>query len=236
MLLAALAAGCAAPAPAPVSERGIADPPSSGYHRVREGDTLYSIAWRYGVDWEEMARRNGIGPPYTILPGQRIWILGPSVAAAPSPSAAPQRTLPRAEPAPTARRPAPSPPPAPTAAGPVRWAWPLEGEIVQGFALSGSRINKGIDIRGAPGSAVRAAARGEVVYAGTGLRGHSRLVIVKHDDTWLSAYAHDDEILVQEGQVLQAGDDVARLDDGTLHFEIRRQGKPVDPAGLLPAR
>lgn len=240
LLLALLIAGCAT-SPAPVTERGVSDPPASGLHRVREGDTLYSIAWRYGVDWEQLARRNGIAAPYTILPGQRIRILGPAVAAAPSASTStPARRPARTAPAQT--RPASRPaPPRTGSSGTPSWAWPLEGEVVRGFALAGSPVNKGLDIRGAPGAAVRTAAGGEVVYAGTGLRGHSRLVIVKHDDTWLSAYAHDDEILVQEGQVLAAGDRVARLAGATesprlLHFEIRREGKPVDPAGLLPRR
>ena len=109
------------------------------------------------------------------------------------------------------------------------------------YRTSGDDPNKGVDIRGAPGAAVTAAAAGQVVYAGAGLRGHARLVIVKHDDVWLSAYAHDDEILVAEGQVLEAGASLARLAGAeraprVLHFEIRRDGKPVDPTGLLPGR
>ena len=235
-----LLAGCAS-SPAPVTERGVSDPPPNGYHRVREGDTLYSIAWRYGVDWEDLARRNSIRAPYTILPGQRIRVLAsrppsptaPIASQDPAPKGAASGSASRSTARPAqARKPA-----RPT--GPVAWDWPLEGEVVQGFALSGQSVNKGLDIRAAPGATVRAAARGEVVYAGTGLRGHSRLVIVKHDETWLSAYAHDDEILVEEGQQLVAGDQVARLTGDAprvLHFEIRRQGKPVDPRGLLPKR
>lgn len=234
-LLSLLAVGCAT-SPAPVTERGISEAPASGYHRVREGDTLYSIAWRYGLDWEQLARRNAIAAPYTIQPGQRISVLA---AASPPATAASSR---RAETAPAAARPAPRPAPTRTAAaGPLRWDWPLEGEVVRGFELRGDAVNKGLDIRATSGAAVRTAARGEVVYAGTGLRGHSRLVIVKHDDRWLSAYAHDDEILVREGQVLAAGARVARLAGASgssrvLHFEIRREGKPVDPAALLPSR
>ncbi|MEE4300926.1 MAG: LysM peptidoglycan-binding domain-containing protein, partial [Pseudomonadales bacterium] len=206
-LLALVAAGCAT-SPAPVTERGVSDIPASGYHAVRKGDTLYSIAWRYGVDWEQLARRNGLADPYTIRIGQRIRIVGPTVAAAPSASrpSKPARTAPRSEPAPAAPRPAPATPAQAAAAGPLRWDWPLEGEVVRGFELRGDAVNKGLDIRGAAGATVRTAARGQVVYAGTGLRGHSRLVIVKHDDRWLSAYAHDDEILVREGQVLAAGE------------------------------
>ena len=235
---------CSSRGPAPVAERGIADPPRSGYHRVREGDTLYSIAWRYGVDWDLLARRNRIAAPFTIFPGQRLRILGEAPAApapsrsrpAPTVTAAPDAgsDVARAETAPARRA-------SPAVTGPLRWAWPLQGEIVDGYRIRGATINKGIDIRGAPGALVRAAASGQVVYAGTGLRGHSQLVIVKHDDTWLSAYAHDDEILVREGQVVAAGDQVARLNARSeaprvLHFEIRRQGKPVDPADLLPGR
>ena len=247
-----LLAGCAS-SPAPVTERGVSDPPPSGYHRVREGDTLYSIAWRYGIDWEALALRNRIGPPYTIRPGQRIRVLGsgPPHSAASNPERAPasanastgsasRTTASRTRTGTPTRTPTGTPTrKAPLPSGPIAWDWPLEGEVVQGFALTGQRVNKGLDIRGAPGAMVRAAARGEVVYAGTGLRGHSRLVIVKHDETWLSAYAHDDEILVKEGQHLVAGDQVARLAGDAprvLHFEIRRQGKPVDPSGLLPKR
>lgn len=243
LLLVLLLGGCVSSGPAPVTERGLSDLPASGVYRVHDGDTLYSIAWRYGLDWQQLARRNHIRPPYLIQPGQRIDLrVGPEapVGVAARAPASPSQSAPVVRPRPTAAPPkaagASVAKAAPT--GPVHWQWPLKGTVVAGFAPSGSALNKGIDIRGAEGGEVRVAAAGEVVYAGTGLRGHSALVIVKHDDTWLSAYAHDSRILVREGQRLAAGATLARLGSDArtqvLHFEIRRDGKPVDPASLLP--
>lgn len=249
LVLILLLAGCAGSRPAPVTERGLADPPASGYHRVGEGDTLYSIAWRYGIDWRTLARRNRIDAPYTIFPGQRLYVLrnAPSGGSTASGQRAPETTAQssstRTEPASAGASPGSgseggsSTPPS----APPRWQWPLEGEVVRGFSTAGSRLNKGIDIRGASGEPIRAVSDGEVVYAGTGLRGHRQLVIVKHDATWLSAYAHNSRPLVTEGERVGAGDAVARLEGDSerarmLHFEIRREGKPVDPAGLLPTR
>ncbi len=129
----------------------------------------------------------------------------------------------------------PTPPPL---KGPLRWAWPVSGTVERPFAGSGAALNKGIDIQGASGSLVRAAAPGVVVYAGAGLRGFAALIIVKHDDTWLSAYAHNAESLVKEGARVAAGASLARLGRGAqgqrLHFELRRDGKPIDPQTVLP--
>ena len=129
----------------------------------------------------------------------------------------------------------PTPPPL---KGPLRWAWPVSGAVERPFAGSGAALNKGIDIQGASGSLVRAAAPGVVVYAGAGLRGFAALIIVKHDDTWLSAYAHNAESLVKEGARVTAGASLARLGRGAqgqrLHFELRRDGKPIDPQTVLP--
>jgi len=126
-------------------------------------------------------------------------------------------------------------------AGELNWAWPVEGEVVRGFVGSGARANKGLDIRAPEGAAVAASAAGEVVYAGSGLRGFGQLVILKHDDTWLSAYAHNSPSLVSEGQRVGRGDRLAVLQGSgdhqrLVHFEIRRHGNPVDPASILPRR
>jgi lipoprotein NlpD len=211
------------------ASRGSAPP--SGAYRVREGDTLYSIAWRHGLDWRELARRNGIGPPWTIRAGQRLVLAS---AGAPTGTARGEASG-SSSPSAARRAPAPAPGAAP------RWDWPLAGPVVRGFARSGSALNQGIDLRGSAGADVRVAAPGEIVYAGTGLRGFAQLVIVKHDDTWLSAYGLGARILVKEGQRLARGDRLARLEaaDGEaplLHFEIRRNGEPVDPLRQLPAR
>jgi lipoprotein NlpD len=125
------------------------------------------------------------------------------------------------------------------AEGPIRWQWPVEGRVLAEF--SPERGSKGIDIDGREGAEVRAAAPGRVVYAGDGLRGYGNLVIVKHNDTLLSAYAHARRLLVEEGARVEAGQAIAELgatgaDRPKLHFEIRRNGQPVDPLRLLPVR
>ena len=120
----------------------------------------------------------------------------------------------------------------------IEWAWPASGKVIAGFNETSS---KGVDLSGKPGDPVLAAAAGKVVYAGTGLRGYGKLVIVKHDNSFLSAYAHNQSLLVREGQAVSKGQKIAELGDTDsdrpkLHFEIRRQGKPVDPGKYLPSR
>lgn len=122
--------------------------------------------------------------------------------------------------------------------GSIEWAWPTAGKVIAGFNETSS---KGVDLAGKPGDPVLAAAGGRVVYAGTGLRGYGKLVIVKHDNSYLSAYAHNQNLLVKEGQAVSKGQRIAELGDTDsdrpkLHFEIRRQGKPVDPGKYLPPR
>ena len=236
MLLAALS-GCAS-SPAPVADRGDRAAASGSRYTVQKGDTLYSIAWRAGLNWKTLASLNGIGPPYRIQQGQVLRLRAtpskPRTAASPAQSAPkPAASSSKAR---TAKvSPMPTPPPL---KGPLRWAWPVSGTVERPFAGSGAALNKGLDIRGAPGSVVRAAAPGVVVYAGAGLRGFSALIIVKHDDTWLSAYAHNAESLVKEGAPVAAGASLARLGRGAqgqrLHFELRRDGKPIDPQTVLP--
>lgn len=210
---------------------------------VREGDTLYGIAWRYGLDFRELARWNRIGPPYVVHPGQRVRLQGPAVRpeAVPQVSAAARR--PGGPPAPSSDRgtggPAPAAGDAPApddARGRVGWTWPARGRIVRRFAEDGS---KGLDIAAPFGAPVRAAAAGRVVYSGSGLVGYGKLIIVKHNNTYLSAYAHNDRLLVEEGDSVSGGQHIARVGHtGTqevkLHFEIRRDGRPVDPLDYLP--
>ena len=157
----------------------------------------------------------------------------------PAPAAA---AKPDAKPAPPAAAPAPAPraetPSAPQDDEKIDWAWPSTGRLIAGFS---DPANKGLDIAGRPGDPVTAAAAGRVVYSGSGLRGYGKLIIVKHNNTYLSAYAHNREILVKEGQTVTRGQKIAELGDTDadrpkLHFEIRRLGKPIDPAKLLPER
>lgn len=224
-----------------------------GQHVVREGETLYSIAWRYGRDYRELGDANDIGPPWTIRKGQVLRLdrrgdpdsAPPSrVASSPSP---PKPSAPAAKPS-SSSRPAKASRPEP--AKPVNqrsqtvqsigWRWPHVGTVLASYTTSG-KVNKGLDIAGNPGDPVKAAAGGQVVYAGNGLLGYGNLVIVNHNEHYLSAYAHNRKILVQEGEDVKAGQVIAELgssgtDRPKLHFEIRKNGNPVDPTQYLPSR
>ena len=244
------------------SESAPRSPVRSGHYVVQRGDTLYGIAFRFGWDWKELAAQNAIPAPYTIRPGQQIRFSGArgkpvAVAATPSPQIRPQNTpstpaaTPRAPqgtaPVVTARPPQ-TPSVSPQAGTPVQdvkrsasgWAWPASGTLIGRFSSNGS-LNKGIDLAGELGQPVLAASSGTVVYAGSGLRGYGELVIIKHSDTFVSAYGHNRRLLVKEGQQVKVGQMIAEMgstgtDRVKLHFEIRRQGKPVDPLQYLPAR
>lgn len=222
-----------------------------GSHVVKEGENLYRIAWRYGRDYRELGDANGIGPPWNIRAGQvlRLDRKGSTrqASAAPSPSrpkavAKPSRppvknTATRPKSKPRGKKPAPS---GSQVVANVRWQWPHSGTVIAGFSSSG-KVNKGIDIAGQAGDAVKAAAAGSVVYAGNGLLGYGNLIIVNHNEHYLSAYAHNRKILVAEGEVINAGQVIAELgssgtDKPKLHFEIRKNGNPVDPSRYLPKR
>ncbi|WP_413470184.1 peptidoglycan DD-metalloendopeptidase family protein [Pseudomonas sp.] len=265
LVIGALLAGCASPPSGGVqvvdrNNRGALQqrqPVTSGHYVVRRGDTLYSIAFRFGWDWKALAARNGIVPPYLIRVGQEIRFGGRQSARAPAVAVAPAVTRPAPVGRPVAPIQAPAARPqvqatvpikatrATTAVQPVKrsasgWAWPASGVVIGRFSSNGS-LNKGIDIAGDLGQPVLAASDGSVVYAGSGLRGYGELLIIKHSDTYVSAYGHNRRLLVQEGQQVKAGQTIAEMgstgaDRVKLHFEIRRQGKPVDPLQYLPRR
>jgi lipoprotein NlpD len=194
-------------------------------HIVRKGETLSSIAWRYGKDPVDVARWNRLGDGSLIYPGQVIRLTPPSGA---SQRQASTRTGSR-----------PSLPSIP-AQPPPAWAWPTRGRIAVEFGgKPGS--GTGVLIEGRTGQAVVAAAPGRVVYAGGGLIGYGELIILKHNDTYLSAYGHNAKLLVKEGQSVRKGQQIATMGEGPerkprLHFEIRRNGEPVDPRRFFPAR
>jgi lipoprotein NlpD len=232
---------------APVPQR---QPVSRGQYQVQRGDTLYSIAFRFGWDWKALAARNGIAPPYLIRVGQVIRFDGQSSTRPPvamAPVTAPTRpNAPISVKPPQTQPPAPiKTPPSVTAVPPSQrsasgWLWPSSGTVIGRFSSNGS-LNKGIDIAGELGQPVLAASDGSVVYAGSGLRGYGELIIIKHSDTYVSAYGHNRRLLVQEGQQVKAGQKIAEMgstgtDRVKLHFEVRRQGKPVDPLQYLPRR
>lgn len=194
-------------------------------HIVRQGDTLYSIAWDAGLDYRALARWNGIPPPYLIRPGQKLR-LRPDRAGSTTAGAVPPAV--------------PTPKPAPGSSDNMAepgWIWPASGPVIRRFSRGSA--NPGIDIAGKPGQLVKSAAAGRVVYSGDGLRGYGQLIIVKHNETFLSAYAHNRKLLVREGDRVQRGQPIAEMgatgtDRVKLHFEIRKQGTAVDPLQYLP--
>ena len=229
LLLVFLYTGCAGLPPIYTAAGGI------GTYVVRKGDSLYSIAFRYGLDYKSLARINGVRAPYTIYDGQLIRLRGsarsPEKDSAPVATTSPPRSPSKVS----------KPPPRPTPRVPVsNWRWPLKGKVISRFSLT-QPVNKGIDIAGDLGDTVSAAADGVVVYAGGNLRGYGQLVIVKHNDSFLSAYGNNEKMLVKEGEKVRAGKSIARVGKTAasvemLHFEIRREGKPVDPLKYLPTK
>lgn len=226
---------------APVHDRMTPGSNKLSHHIVSRGETLYSIAWRYGVDYKDLARRNGINRQYTIYPGQKIYLKGAApkiksstkVAKAPTSRPSSSRSKTTTKPKPISNKPRIN-------SGGLKWQWPAKGEVLSGFSSQKS-LNKGVDINGRLGESVLAAAPGVVVYAGSGIRGYGKLLIVKHNEHYLSAYAHNSKLLVQEKENVKAGQKIAEIgnsgtDRSKLHFEIRREGKPVDPLQYLPRR
>lgn len=229
--------------------------PAPNSYTVKRGDTLYSISFRYGMDYRDVARINGIRSPYTIYVGQKVKFKGaPVVASTTHPGTVkptrntPSVTRPSKTVSPTtATKPPPVRPATPPASSApalmagnesLIWRWPTDGRVISTFSESAAG-RKGINIGGKLGQSVTAAADGKVVYSGDGLPRYGNLLIIKHNDTYLSAYAHNETLLVKEGDSVKRGDRIATLGrSGTqtdqLHFEIRRNGKPVDPLRFLP--
>ncbi len=231
---------------------------SSDWYTVESGDTLFSIAWRYRVRLSDLAAWNMLGDGSLILVGQRIRLTPPpgasSAATATSPggdrgtepaasaTGAGSRPVVSASPAPSdSPTPASSPAaPARPAGGKGSWQWPSQGRVDS----KTSRVKAGdfgIRVMGQRGQDIVAADAGKVMYAGDGLKAYGLLVIVQHTPEWLSAYGHNEKILVREGDEVSAGQAIATMGTGPgnaamLHFEIRRNGKPVEPIGLLPPR
>jgi lipoprotein NlpD len=216
-------------------------PPPAKIHVVRRGETLYRIARQHGVKPAELAAWNRIPKPYRIHPGQKLALAAPAGQATATTSQKPARPANRNAPA-TARATPARPEPVvrdPAPASTANWLWPTRGQILERFSTgSGS---KGIDIGGQRGQAIVASAPGNVVYQGSGLRGYGQLIIIKHDEEFLSAYAHNQRIFVKEGESVKRGQKIAEMgttgtDRAKLHFEIRYRGKPVDPMKYLPGK
>ncbi len=241
----------AQPAPeAPKPLPGAENAGKPGYYAVKAGDTLIRIGLETGQNWKDLVKWNTLDNPNVLETGQVLRVVPPGTdaGAAVRPVAAS-----RVESRPLDAKPAPSttaggapvvaPPNAPASAGrdpddDIHWLWPAAGAVSAGFDEGRT---KGLVIAGKAGDPVLAAADGRVVYAGSGLRGYGNLVILKHNNTYLTAYAHNQTLLVKEDQAVRRGQKIAEMgstdaDRVQLHFEIRRQGKPVDPAKLLPPR
>ncbi|MGI4716822.1 MAG: peptidoglycan DD-metalloendopeptidase family protein [Janthinobacterium lividum] len=242
-----------------------------GMYTVRRGDTLLRIALDFGQNYRDLVAWNNLADPDDIKVGQSLRVTPPErgertanvqtqPVPMPPPATPPRKTAPRADKQPysegtVAATGTPAAPAAPAPAAPaagittgatvtanddekLSWMWPADGRIVATFDEG---RNKGIDIAGRAGQAVVAAGAGKVMYAGSGIRGYGNLVIVKHSNSLLSAYAHNRKIVVKEGDNVAKGQQIAEMGDSDadsvkLHFEIRQQGKPVDPSRFLPGR
>ncbi|WCN08512.1 peptidoglycan DD-metalloendopeptidase family protein [Marinomonas mediterranea] len=230
--------------------------PATGIHKVQSGDTLFAIAFQYGLDYRKVAALNKIDSPYVIYPNQKIRLIGKRKAL--TKTTPPQKTV---KPSKTTKQTASSSTKASSNVKNVKkvnsakklpsnnkkitkkvekWLWPVDGKVIRGFSSSGVS-SKGIDIKGTKGHHVKAVADGIVVYAGSGLIGYGKLVIIKHNEIYLSAYAYNERILVKEQQSVRAGDSLAIIggkgsEKPLLHFEVRKDGQPVNPLNVLPKR
>jgi lipoprotein NlpD len=247
----------ASPAPVAKPPPGVENAGKPGFYTVRSGDTLIRIGLDHGQSSRDLARWNNLDNPNRIEVGQVLRVVPPagaaavakavpqsSVSSAPTPALAP---LPPAadKPAPQAAAAASAPAAPASSAAPavspeddIAWIWPSSGPVLAGFD---EVKNKGLDFGGAAGDPVLAAADGRVVYVGAGLRGYGNLIILKHNNTYLTAYAHNQTLLIKEDQTVRKGQKIAEMgssdaDRVKLHFEVRRQGKPVDPSKYLPPR
>jgi len=217
------------------------DPPQS--YVVKQGDTLYSISWRNRLDWRDVARWNGLSNGGLIYPGQTLRLSPPPNSSSSGASSASRTSASRpatSTPTTSSRTSTQSRPSSPPATPVAGWRWPASGPVVAGFGDKNS-MGQGVDIGGRLGDPVRAAANGKVVYAGSGLIGYGKLIIIKHNDTFLSAYGHNRTMAVKEGDPVKAGQKIAEIGEGPgnkplLHFEIRVNGKPVNPVRYLPKR
>ena len=257
--------------PAPVKNAGKYQQKNYGQmtqtvYQVKAGDTLFGIAWRAGKDYKDIASYNRIKPPYTIFVGQKLRMPPMKYnAAGTGSSGAKTQVVSKKQAKPVAKTAQSTNEKnqqkkleqqkrkeyaeknknknvtTDVANNKIsNWQWPTDGKVVQGFSTA-ELGNKGIDIVGRRNQSVKASADGKVVYAGSALRGYGKLIIIKHNDDFLSAYAHNDKLLVQEQQTVKVGQLIAEMGstgttDVRLHFEIRYRGKSVDPLRYLPKR
>jgi lipoprotein NlpD len=269
-LISSCLSGCTSNTLAPVTDGWEQVLTTQKYHTVTREDTLYSIAWRYGLDFRQLAEFNHIASPYNLKVGQKLRLrddipnseplnnnLSENVKITPLPAQEPiqqdAKTLTQSTSAakttianeikstsPSAASEQTQPVTESDDAAALQWVWPTNGNVIKGFS-NDMGVNRGVDFAGKAGDPVMAAASGKVVYSGSGLRGYGELLIIKHNNEFLSAYAHNRKLLVKDGQMVKAGQMIAEMGDTEaqrvmLHFEIRQAGKPVDPLKFLPTR
>ncbi|MDA0795389.1 MAG: LysM peptidoglycan-binding domain-containing protein [Proteobacteria bacterium] len=192
-------------------------------YRVSKGDTLFSIASEYGVEVQALALANRLDSPFLLQPGQIITLDTNALKTAQGKPVQTSKKLTsvnqtKAE--------------TPTYSKNLEWKWPVKGEVIESF--SPAKLQKGIKVKSVAGSTVHAAALGNVVYAGSGLRGYGKLIIIKHSDMLLSAYANNEKLLVKVGQSVQHKDEISKLGlEGMMYFEIRKDGDPVNPLNYI---
>lgn len=221
-----------------------------GWYQVKPTDTLYSIAWRYGLDYKALARWNQIDVNAVIFPGQQLLLIDSgnknsqeSTVSESTTGSATKKSQEVVVPADKIKNSTPTVNTTASASSnrdPVEWLWPTEGKLLNTFSAK-ELDRRGIDIEGNPGQKIYAVANGKVVYSGNGLAGYGNLIIIKHSDTYLSAYAYSQERLVKEGMTVEAGRVIAKMGihksrTARLHFQIRKDGKSVDPLRYLPKR
>lgn len=237
--------GCSTPARVPIADL-TAETSRPLVRTVQPGETLYVLAWEAGIDYRVIARANGLKPPYRVVPGQRIRVSnlddqrhGASPPAKVIVSTAPVKSFKGTRLKTNKGTSGSNTAPVNGETTQRTWVWPAQGKVLRRFT-TGEESN-GIEIGGREGTLIRASANGKVVYAGSGLRGYGHLLILKHDNQLLSAYANNRRLLVKENDTIAAGMEIAEMGkkntgSARLHFEIRKNGKPVDPLNYLPAR
>ncbi len=249
LLSSLLLSACESEAPAPVIEGWQHGSGQQSDYVVQQDDTIYSVAWAYGLDYHQLVEANHLKSPYKIYPGQHLKMAAVKTQSSSISfkkqtlasstfkksnkpvlvkSSAPPKKLSKNSPPVLAKR-------NPTTN--LNWCWPTKGRLAQKFSEAGS-VNHGLDISGRKGQAIIAAENGKVVYAGSGLRGYGKLIIIKHDESYLSAYAYNKTLLVKEGTLVKKGQKIAEMGQNDsnqtlLHFEIRQNGKPVNPLFYL---
>jgi lipoprotein NlpD len=252
LIIYAILPSCSSNHVASVNERSKQYDSKGKVHTVAQGETLFSIAWRYGLDYKKMAEFNGIKSPYIIYPSQKIRVdlraLKPNTTVNSDSDISKNNNTSNSKKSVLANNKSSEKRPKNSSIftdddnfqSPPKWQWPTSGNLIASFQ-GDSELNKGIDLGGKLGEPVLAAASGRVVYAGSGLSGYGKLLIIKHSEVFLSAYAHNSELLVKEGDFIKGGQRIADMgSSGTdrvkLHFEIRSEGSPVNPLNYLPKR